>query len=175
MLWSLDAVCLGRDRRALTEPAACWTFDSSPAQGCATASLCGRTTLGGRDLWWPDASDPHDECGGHVPMQEQLRRRISALVRLIVEAQRMIVYTDLVDQLGDITRNVALRHGRSRLVLTLSAEARAYLRLLEDHGALQKPRRNRPLAAEDLTGPEQMVIDAGVGTATCIATGLGPR
>jgi len=65
--------------------------------------------------------------------------------------------------------------GRSRLLLTLSAEARAYLRVLEDHGALQKPRRNRPLAAEDLTGLEQMVIDAGVGTATRIATGLGPR
>ena len=109
-------------------------------------------------------------------MQEQLRRRIRALVRLIVEAKRLIVYTEPVDQLGDITRNVALRHGRSRLLLTLSAEARAYLRVLEDdHGALQKPRRNRPLAAEDLTGPEQMVIDAGVGTATCIATGLGPR
>ncbi len=54
MLWSLDAVCPGRDRRALTEPAACWTFHLSPAQGCAMASLCGRTTLGGRDLWWPD-------------------------------------------------------------------------------------------------------------------------
>jgi len=65
MLWSLDAVCPGRDRRALTEPAACWTLDSSPAKGCATASLCRRTTLGGRDRWWPDASDPHDECGGH--------------------------------------------------------------------------------------------------------------
>ncbi len=108
-------------------------------------------------------------------MQEQLRRRIRALVRLIVEAKRLIVYTEPVDQLGDITRNVALRHGRSRLLLTLSAEAGAYLRVLEDHGALQKPRRNRPLAAEELTGPEQMVIDAGVGTATCIATGLGPR
>ncbi len=106
-------------------------------------------------------------------MQEQLRRRIRALVRLIVEAKRLIVYAEPVDQLGDITRNVALRHGRSRLLLTLSAEARAYLRVLEDHGALQRPRRNRPLAAEDLTGLEQMVIDAGVGTATCIATGLG--
>ena len=110
-----------------------------------------------------------------MPMQDQLRRRIRALVRLIADAKRMIVYTDLVDQLGDITRNVALRHGRSRLLLTLSAEARAYLRLLEDHGALPKPRRNRPLAVEELTGPDQMVIDAGVGTATCIATGLGPR
>jgi len=108
-------------------------------------------------------------------MQEQLRRRIRALVRLIADAKRMIVYTDLVDQLGDITRNVALRHGRSRLLLTFSAEARAYLRLLEDHGALPKPRRNRPLAVEELTGPDQMVIDAGVGTATCIASGLGPR
>jgi len=175
MLWSLDAVCLGRDRRALTEPAACWTFDSSPAQGCATASLCGRTTLGGRDLWWPDASDPHDECGGHRADAGAAAPPHPCLGSANSGGQADDRLHRPVDQLGDITRNVALRHGRSRLLLTLSAEARAYLRVLEDHGALQKPRRNRPLAAEDFTGLEQMVIDAGVRTATCIATGLGPR
>lgn len=49
------------------------------------------------------------------------------------------------------------------------AKARAYLRDHEDHVALQRLRRNRPLTGEDLSALEQMLVDSGAGTSEDIA------
>jgi type I restriction enzyme R subunit len=100
---------------------------------------------------------------------EQLRRRVRSLVKLIEKAKRMIVYTDLGDQIGDITEmplsGMAIPDDFERF----RAKARVCLRGHNDHVALQRLRRNRALTPDDLTALETMLTDAGVGTPADIA------
>jgi len=102
-------------------------------------------------------------------MLELLRRRVRGLVKLIEKSKRIIVYTDLQDELGDLSAvelrgvNIGTNYERFR------AKARAYLRDHEDHVALQKLRRNRQLTALDLAVLEQMLIDSGAGDQDDIA------
>ncbi|MFY1577904.1 DEAD/DEAH box helicase family protein [Verrucosispora sp. WMMD703] len=122
------------------------------------------------DEWWQDVT---------LPMLELVRRRVRSLVRLIERGKRTIVYTDFVDQLGELTEitipqaRVGTDYERFRI------KARAYLRQHEDHVALQKLRRNRQLSPTDLVELERMLADSGVGAADDIerarrsADGLG--
>jgi type I restriction enzyme R subunit len=106
------------------------------------------------DEWWVDVT---------LPMLELLRRRIRGLVKLIEKSKRVIVYTDLQDQLGELSPvelrgvNIGTNYERFR------AKARNYLREHEDHVALQKLRLNRQLTSTDLAALEQMLIDSGTG------------
>ena len=106
------------------------------------------------DQWWQDVT---------LPMLELLRRRVRALVRLIEKSKRTIIYTDLQDELGELSKvalrglNVGTNYERFR------AKARVYLREHDSQVALQKLRRNKQLTPQDLTSLEQMLIDSGAG------------
>jgi type I restriction enzyme R subunit len=101
-------------------------------------------------------------------------------VALIEKSKRTIVYTDLQDELGELSPvelrgvHVGTDYERFRL------KARAYLREHGDHIALHKLRRNRQLTPKDLRSLEQMLLDRGAGDATDVARagdeahGLGP-
>lgn len=112
------------------------------------------TELAG-DEWWIDVT---------LPMLEAARRRVRGLVRLLEKRKRTVVYTDFVDNLGEV-EEVALHHsgatgtnfGRFR------EKVRAYLRAHADHVALQKLRRNRPLTQTDLDELDRMLTEAGLG------------
>ena len=45
------------------------------------------------DEWWGDVT---------VPMLERARRRVRGLVRLLEKRKRVVVYTDFVDELGEV-------------------------------------------------------------------------
>ena len=113
------------------------------------------------DDWWFDVT---------LPMLELARRRLRTLVRFIEKAKRTPIYTDFEDELGDGTivdlPGVSVGTNPERF----RAKARAYLRDHEDHVALQRLRRNRPLTPEDLSALEQMLVDSGAGTPEDIAT-----
>jgi len=53
MLWSLNAVCPGGDRRALTDTDACCTLDSLPAKGLRDGLLVRADDAGRARSMWP--------------------------------------------------------------------------------------------------------------------------
>ncbi len=122
------------------------------------------------DTWWVDIT---------LPMLEGARRRVRGLVRLLEKRRRVVVYTDFEDDLGTLEEvelaGVATGGGYERF----REKARVYLREHEDHVALQKLRRNRPLTATDLDELAAMLAAAGIGDATDLqravaeAAGLG--
>jgi type I restriction enzyme R subunit len=104
--------------------------------------------------WWVDVT---------LPMLEYARRRVRGLVRLLEKRKRAIVYTDFIDDLGEVAE-VELRGVPAGTNFQRFREkARSYLREHEDHVALQKLRRNRPLTATDLAELDRMLQEAGVG------------
>jgi type I restriction enzyme R subunit len=106
------------------------------------------------DDWWVDVT---------LPMLESARRRVRGLVRLLEKRKRAVVYTDFIDELGEV-EEVALRRGTAGTDFERFREkARTYLRAHIDHIALQKLRRNRPLTRTDLDELERMLTEAGIG------------
>ncbi len=110
------------------------------------------------DPWWEDIT---------APMLEGVRRRIRGLVKLLDKVQRQPVYTDFEDHLGTDTE-VALP-GVGSDFERFRTKARQYLQAHESHLALARLRRNEPLTAQDLRELEQMLVQAGVGSAADIA------
>ena len=106
------------------------------------------------DEWWIDVT---------LPMLEHARRRIRGLVHLLEKRKRVIVYTDFVDEIGELAevdmRGISVATDEERF----RQKARAYLRAHEDHVALQKLRRNRQLTQTDLDELQEMLISAGIG------------
>jgi type I restriction enzyme R subunit len=107
------------------------------------------------DEWWVDVT---------LPMLELARRRVRGLVRLLEKRKRVVVYTDFIDDLGEV-EEVALHRGGAAGTdfERFRQKARAYLRAHADHVALQKLRRNRPLTQTDLDELDRMLTDAGLG------------
>jgi len=122
------------------------------------------------DEWWVDVTPP---------MLEGARRRVRGLVRLLDRRKRAFVYTDFVDELGEVAeielRGVSVGTDFERF----REKARVYLRAHEDHVALQKLRRNRQLTASDIDELERMLVAADLGNAADLdqarrkADGLG--
>ncbi|GAB3077651.1 DEAD/DEAH box helicase family protein [Pedococcus soli] len=112
------------------------------------------------DEWWFDVT---------LPMLELARRRLRTLVRFIEKAKRTPIYTDFEDELGDSTIIVLPGVSVGTNPERFRAKARAYLRDHEDHVALQRLRRNRPLTPEDLSALEQMLVESAAGTPEDIA------
>jgi type I restriction enzyme, R subunit len=108
------------------------------------------------DEWW---------VGVTVSMLEGARLRVRGLVRLLDRRKRAFVYTNFVDELGDVTevelRGVATGTNFARF----REKARAYLSTHESHVTLQKLRRNRQLTASDIAELERMLTAADLGDA----------
>ena len=108
------------------------------------------------DAWWQDVT---------VPLLEQVRKRLRALVKLIERAQRKPIYTDFADELGD-ERDVTLPGFIAPDQFErFKAKARAFLREHRDHATIRKLRLNTPLVRSDVEELEQMLIGQGVGSA----------
>jgi type I restriction enzyme R subunit len=125
------------------------------------------------DAWWVDVT---------LPMLEHARRRVRGLVRLLEKRKRVVVYTDFVDDLGEV-EEVVLGLGGGGTGTDFERfrqKARAYLREHEDHLALQKLHRNLPLTRMDLDELDRMLTEAGIGEPADLARareqhgGLGP-
>lgn len=104
------------------------------------------------DEWWPDVS---------LPMLEQARRHLRALVKLLEKARRKVVYTDFADALGPLTE-VALPMVASAVDFErFRSKARVFLRAHEDRLALHRLRRNQALTDADLGELDNMLHEAG--------------
>jgi type I restriction enzyme R subunit len=106
------------------------------------------------DAWWTDVT---------VPMLERVRKELRLLVRFIEKRQRQPIYTDFTDEMGRESEielpGVQAPVGFERF----RAKARQFLKSHEDHVAIQKLRRNKPLTPTDVEELERMFVEAGVG------------
>jgi type I restriction enzyme R subunit len=94
-------------------------------------------------------------------MLEAARRRIRGLVRLLEKRKRMVVYTDFIDDLGEVEEIALHRGGAAGTDFDrFRQKARAYLRAHAGHVALQKLHRNRPLTQTDLEELDRMLTEA---------------
>ena len=107
------------------------------------------------DEWWQDVT---------IPMLEQARRHLRALVKLIDKTGRKVVYTDFEDELGETTEIALPIGGGAGDFERFRAKARVFLRAHEDHIALHKLRRNQSLTKADLLELERMLAESGSGT-----------
>ena len=120
--------------------------------------------------WWHDVT---------LPMLEQARRKLRALIKLLEKARRKVVYTDFVDELGEVTEVTLALGGSAGDFERFRLKARVFLRAHEHHLTLFKLRRNQPLTASDLAELERMLIESGTGSvndihrASAEAHGLG--
>ncbi len=122
------------------------------------------------DPWWEDVT---------VPMLEQVRLRLRALVGLIEKRSRKIVYANFTDEVGP-HQVVSLPGIPAGFDLErFRAKARAFLRAHLDHLAVHKLRMAEPLTPTDLAELERILVESGVGTpdevahARQAANGLG--
>ncbi|MGI5180571.1 DEAD/DEAH box helicase family protein [Dactylosporangium sp. CA-152071] len=106
------------------------------------------------DEWWQDVT---------LPMLELARRRIRELVRLVPKARRAVVYTNFADELDQEFELQFAGVSTGTDLDRFREKVRVYLRTHEDHLAVQKLRRNRPLSGTDLAELERMLGDSGVG------------
>ncbi|HLU33576.1 MAG TPA: type I restriction-modification enzyme R subunit C-terminal domain-containing protein, partial [Natronosporangium sp.] len=120
------------------------------------------------DEWWQDVT---------LPMLEHLRRRVRHLMRLVEKSKQALVYTDFVDELGEITEVPFEEFSVASDLERFRAKVRSHLRTNQDHVTLQKVRRNRQLTPTDLAELERMLADCGdeaqIEEARQAANGLG--
>lgn len=105
--------------------------------------------------WWTDVT---------LPMLEQARRHLRALVKLLDKTARKVVYTNFEDELGDITEVALPLGGSPGDFERFRAKVRAFLRSNENHIVLHKLRRNQALTRSDLLELEKMLTASGTGT-----------
>lgn len=112
------------------------------------------------DEWWVDVT---------LPMLELARRRLRGLLKFLEKTKKAAVYTDFEDELSEATLVDLPGITPGTNWERFRAKAAAYLKQHEDHVALQRLRRNKPLTPDDLQELEQMLIDSGAGGPADIA------
>lgn len=114
----------------------------------------------GGDEWWVDVT---------LPMLELARRRLRGLVQFLEKAKKTAVYSDFQDELSEATLVDLPGITPGTNWERFRAKAAAYLKQHQDHVALQRLKRNKPLTPADLESLEQMLVDSGAGDADNIA------
>ncbi|NPC97852.1 DEAD/DEAH box helicase family protein [Nocardioides sp. zg-DK7169] len=104
------------------------------------------------DEWWVDVT---------LPMLEVVRLRLRGLVRFVEKTTQNPVYTDFEDTLEDPTPIELPQVTTGMNWERFRAKAQAYLREHQDHVALQRLRRNRPLTEDDLASLSEMLVASG--------------
>jgi type I restriction enzyme R subunit len=112
-----------------------------------------------RDEWWQDVT---------VPMLEEVRRRLRALMGLIEPVSRDPLYTNFADELGELRELDAAALLTRDEFQQFRLRARDFLRAHEDHLTMQRLRRNQPLTPGDLDELERFLLSHGVGSEQAI-------
>lgn len=107
------------------------------------------------DHWWE---------GITVPLLELVRLRLRGLVHHIEKRKKAIVYTNFIDELGEM-RELDLPQVGEVDFARFKRKARHFLREHEDHIAIAKLRHGKPLTAIDIEELQQMLRSEGIGDA----------
>lgn len=90
---------------------------------------------------------------------EQMRRRLRALIKLIEGDERIIVYTDFEDEIGEGTTIDLPDAGVGTDKARFQMKVRHFLKQHADHITIQKLRRNEQLTPQDLAELERIMIE----------------
>jgi type I restriction enzyme R subunit len=112
-----------------------------------------------RDEWWQDVT---------VPMLEEVRRRLRALMGLIEPISRDPLYTNFADELGELRELDAAALLTRDEFKQFRFRALDFLRVHGDHLTMQRLRRNQPLTPGDLDELQRFLLSHGVGTEQAI-------
>ena len=112
-----------------------------------------------RDEWWQDVT---------VPMLEEVRRRLRALMGLIEPISRDPLYTNFTDELGELRELDAAALLTRDEFQQFRLRAKDFLKAHEDHLTMQRLRRNQPLTPADLDELQCLLLCHGVGTEQAI-------
>ncbi len=102
------------------------------------------------DEWWEDVN---------CPMLDVVRRRLRLLVRLIDKKERVIIYTDFDDELGDVIEIPLPDFTVAEQWEQFRSKVQSFLRAHQELTAVQKLRHNVPLTATDLAELERVLIE----------------
>jgi type I restriction enzyme R subunit len=105
------------------------------------------------DEWWQDVT---------VPMLENTRRRLRALVKLIEKQRRKPIYTDFEDELGNESTIELPGFATPDSYERFRAKTRQFLREHETDLVIYKLRMNEPLTVTDLQELERMLTASGI-------------
>ncbi len=108
-----------------------------------------------RDEWWQDVT---------VPMLEEVRRRLRALMGLIETTARSPLFTNFADELGELRELDAAALLSHDDFQQFRLRAKDFLRAHEDHLTMQRLRRNQPLTPADLDELQRFLLSHGVGS-----------
>jgi type I restriction enzyme R subunit len=103
--------------------------------------------------WWQDVT---------VPMLENVRRRLRALIKLIEKRQQKIIYTDFEDKIGNEVEIDLPDFTSPESFERFRAKTRQFLREHEDNLVIHKLRMNESLTAIDLQELERMLAKSGL-------------
>jgi type I restriction enzyme R subunit len=96
---------------------------------------------------------------------EDIRLRLRELVHLIEKRKRNVVYTNFLDELGDLEEVGLTGASNGHIDLARYREKiRLYLADYQDHAAIQRLRRNKQLTALDLSELERILLESGLGS-----------
>jgi len=105
-----------------------------------------------KEEFWQDAN---------LPIIENVRKRLRELVQFIDKTQRQVIYTDFEDELG-IEQQINLSGTVTTTNLTrYRAKMMQFLKTEENHIALQKLRRNKPITPSDIQELERIFFQSG--------------
>ena len=90
---------------------------------------------------------------------EQMRRRLRSLIKLIEVEERVIVYTDFEDTIGEGTTIELPDAGVGTDKTRFQMKVRHFLKQHADHITIQKLRRNEKLTPQDLAELERIMIE----------------
>lgn len=105
-----------------------------------------------KEDFWQDAN---------LPIIENVRKRLRELVQFIDRTQRQIIYTDFEDELG-FEQEINLSGTVTTTNLTrYRAKMMQFLKDEENHIALQKLRRNKPITPADIRELKRIFFESG--------------
>ncbi len=111
------------------------------------------------DEWWQDVT---------IPMLDEVRRRLRALVGLIETTAQEPLYTNFTDELGELRELDAAALLSRDEFQQFRLRAREFLRAHDDHLTMQRLRRNQPLTPADLEELQRFLLSHGIGSEQAI-------
>jgi type I restriction enzyme, R subunit len=105
------------------------------------------------DEWWQDVT---------LPMLEQARRQLRAIVGLLDKKSRPMIYADYEDTLGEVTEVAMPAVATFTDVDRFNAKIYDFLVRQPDNLALQKLKKAQPLTDTDLQSLQDLLVSSGV-------------
>jgi type I restriction enzyme R subunit len=93
-------------------------------------------------------------------MVEYVRQQLRDLMEFVDREQRQIVYTDFVDEMGEIEETEVPIQQTGFSPYQYRKKVEAYIKANENHVAIAKLKRNIPLTETDLNALEDMLFNA---------------